>query len=100
VAIILAFLWMVAIAIFAGAILIIVNMDRGSASQGGRFYVAIFALAALGWVGSQIKRVWMRSIPYSLSTTPQERWYSLVSLVVLLAAAAILIGLAVLLPLP
>ena len=36
-----------AAAVFAGAILIMIDMDRSSVTQGGRYYVAVAALVAL-----------------------------------------------------
>ena len=91
-------LFILAIAIVAGAILIILTMDSSSRSQGGRFYVAIIALVLLGVVDSQITRLVKQRAPFSLVSTPVERRYSLVSLLLFLVAAAVLIGLAWLAP--
>jgi predicted small integral membrane protein len=75
------------------------KMDGGSRSQGGRFYVAIAALVALGAVDSQFRRLVQRRMPlFSLKTAEEERLYRVVSLLVLLTSAVVLIGLAWLLP--
>ena len=87
-----------AVIVFAGAILIMVDMDRSSVSQGGRYYVAVFALFALGAIDLQIQKVWRRRLPFSLGTLPQERVYALISLLSLIAAGAVLIGVAWALP--
>jgi hypothetical protein len=85
-------------AILAGAIFLMLKMDAGSRSQGGRFYVALAALVALGAVESQLARLVRRRAPLSLTTTAGERRYMVVSLLLLLVAAVVLIGLALLLP--
>jgi hypothetical protein len=91
-------LGLVAIAIPAGAIFLMLKMDAGSRSQGGRFYVALAALVAFGAVESQLARLVRRRAPLSLTTTAVERRYTLVSLLLMLVAAVVLIGLALLLP--
>ncbi len=91
-------LWLVAITVFAGAILIMIDMDRSSISQGGRFYVAIIALVILVSLDSQLQKLLTRQIPFSLGTTPQESRYALNSLMLLTAAATVLLGVAWLLP--
>ena len=92
-------LGLLAIAIPAGAVFLMLKMDGGSRSQGGRFYVAIAALVALGAVDSQFRRLVIRRMPsFSLETTAKQRRYSLVSLLLLLTSAVALIGLAWLLP--
>jgi len=91
-------LGVVAIAILAGAVFLMIQMDGGSRSQGGRFYVAIAALVLLGAVESQFKKLVERRMPFSLTTTREERLYSLVSLLLMLMSAVVLIGLAWLLP--
>ena len=92
-------LGLVAIAILASAVFLMVKMDGGSRSQGGRFYVAIAALMLLGAVDSQYGRLVSRRMPlFSLKTTVEERQYRVVSLLLLLGSAVLLIGLAWLLP--
>lgn len=89
-------LGLVAIAILAGAVFLMLKMDGGSRSQGGRFYLAIVALGA---VDSQIGRLVIRHMPlFSLKTTAADRRYRVVSLLLLLTSAVVLIGLAWLLP--
>ena len=83
-----------AVTVFAGAIAIIVTMDASSASQGGRYYVAVAAIAALGFLDTQIQKVLERRIAFSFTTTSQERRYALVGFVILIAAGAVLIGVA------
>ena len=87
-------LGLLAIGVFAGAILIMVDMDSGSAGQGGRYYVAVAALVALGALDSQFQRLLKRRLPFSFGTSGQERRYALVSLLALIAAGAVLIGVA------
>ena len=83
-----------AVAVFAGAILIMIDMDASSASQGGRYYVAVAALVALGALDAQIQKTFKRRLPFSLGTTPQESRYALISLLLLIAAGVVLIGVA------
>lgn len=92
------FLSLVVIAVLAGAILIILNMDRGSASQGGRYYVAIGALVILGALDTQFGRLVKRRAPLRPWTTKQERIYAGVSLLLMLIFAGILFGLAYFMP--
>jgi hypothetical protein len=73
-------------------------MGGSTVSQGGRYYVAVAALVALGAVDSQIQKILNRRIPFSLTTTPQESRYALISLLSLIAAGVILIGAAWILP--
>ena len=91
-------LWLAAITVFAGAILMMIDMDRSSISQGGRFYVAIFALVILVGLFSQLQKLLTRRIPFSLGTTPQESRYALNGFLLLTAAATVLLGVAWLLP--
>jgi len=91
-------LGIVAVATVAGAIFLMVKMDSGSRSQGGRFYVAIAALVVLGAVDSQFRKLVKRNLPFSLTTTEAESRYNLVSLLLMLIAAVMLISLAWVLP--
>ena len=91
-------LGIVAIATLAGAVFLMVKMDSGSRSQGGRFYVAIAALVILAAVDSQFRKLISRRQPFSLTTTEAERRYDLVSLLPAVFSAVLLIGLAWLLP--
>ena len=89
---------LVSIAILVGAVLIMIGMDRGSVSQGGRVYVAIAALFLLGAVATQARGLMARRQPFSLTATPQEHRYAFTSLLIMLACGAGLVGLALLLP--
>src|SRR5687767_806021 len=90
----LLFLGLAAGVVFAGAILIMIDMDASSASQGGRYYVAVVALVALGAIDSQILKTYKRRLPFTLGTTPEESRYALISLLLLIAAGVVLIGVA------
>jgi hypothetical protein len=92
------FLSLIAVATVAGAIFLMLKMDGGSRSQGGRFYVAIAALFILGAVDSQFRKLVERRAPLSLGTTEAESHYALVSLLLLLVSGAILFGAAWYLP--
>src|SRR6185503_5818816 len=82
----------VAVVTLAGAIFLMLKMDSGSRSQGGRLYVAIAALFILGAVDSQFRKLVERREPFSLTTTEAESRYAFVSLIVLLLAAVVLFG--------
>jgi len=88
----------IAVATVAGAIFLMLKMDGGSRSQGGRFYVAIAALVILGAVDSQFRKLVARRAPFSLGTTEAESRYALNSLLLLLISAVILFGAAWVLP--
>jgi hypothetical protein len=88
----------VAVVTLAGAIFLMLKMDSGSRSQGGRLYVAIAALFILGSVDSQFRKLVERREPFSLTTTEAESRYAFVSLIVLLLAAVVLFGAAWYLP--
>jgi hypothetical protein len=92
------FLGFIAIATIPGAIFLMLKMDGGSRSQGGRFYVAIAALFILGAVDSQFRKLVERRAPFSFGTTEAESHYALVSLLLLLVSGVILFGAAWLLP--
>jgi hypothetical protein len=91
-------LGIVSVATVAGAIFLMLQMDGGSRSQGGRFYVAIAAIVILGAVDSQFRKLVTRRAPFSLGTTEAESRYALVSLLLMLLSAVLLIGLAWFLP--
>ena len=91
-------LGIVAVATLAGAIFLMLKMDNGSRSQGGRFYVAIAALVILGAVDSQFRKLVERRAPFSLTTTEAESRYASISLLVLLLSAVVLFGAAWRLP--
>jgi hypothetical protein len=82
----------------AGAIFLMLKMDAGSRSQGGRFYVAIAALVILGVVDSAFRKLVIRRAPPSFGTTDAESRYAMISLLLLLVSAVILFGAAWLLP--
>jgi len=86
-------LGIVAVVILAGAVFL---MFKSRIQE--RIYVAIAALVVLGAVDSQVRRLVRRRMPFSLETTAKERRYNVVSLVLMLVAAVVLIGLALLLP--
>jgi hypothetical protein len=94
------FLGLLALAILAGAVFLMFQINGGPDSQGGRFYLAIVALLLLGWVDSQFGRLVERRTPFSLTTTETEgeRRYRMASLLLMLGSAVVLIGLACLLP--
>jgi hypothetical protein len=91
-------LGIVAVAIMAGAVVMMVSIDGGPGSQGGRWYVAVAALLLLGAVDSQYAWLLRRREPLSLTESPGYRRYRIGSLLLLLAAAVVLLGLAWLLP--
>ena len=79
------------------AILIMATMAEGTRAQGGRFYVAIVALALLGVVNSQIGRILRRRSP-SITPSPDERQHATLSLILFPIITILLIGLAWRLP--
>jgi len=91
-------LGIISVATVAGAIFLMLKLDSGSRSQGGRFYVAIAALVILGAVDSQFRKLVARRAPFSLTTTEAESRYALISLLLLLITAVVLFGAAWLLP--
>ena len=88
----------VSFATVAGAIFLMLKMDGGSRSQGGRFYIAIAALVILGAVDSSFRKLVIRRAPFSFGTTQAESRYALISLLLLLLSAAVLFGAAWFLP--
>jgi hypothetical protein len=91
-------LGIVSLATLAGAIFLMVELDSGSRSQGGRFYVAIAALVILGAVDSQFRKLIERRAPFSLATTEMESRYAMVSLLLMLISTVVLFGAAWFLP--
>lgn len=82
--------------ILAGAVYLMAVMDASSRSQGGRLYVAVAAVVALGAVDSRF--AWLARRRWALYHPGAYRRYRLGSLTLLAAAAAGLVGLALLLP--
>lgn len=78
----------VGVATLLGATFLMVKMDSGSRSQGGRFYVAIIALVILGAVDSQFRKLGRR----------RGSSYSIISLAFLLLSIVVLVGAAWYLP--
>ena len=91
-------LGIVAVAILAGAVVMLLTIDGGPRGQGGRWYVAIAALLLLGAVDSQYAWLMRRREPLSLTESPAYGRYRIRSALLLLAAAVVLLGLAWLLP--
>ena len=93
------FLWvllsMVAVAIVASGVFLIVTIDGASQSQGGRLYVAVLAMVLLGAVDTQVGRLVRRRAP--VESTGYRR-YQLWSLLLLVCATLLLVGLALFLP--
>ena len=87
-----------AVAVFAGAILLMAVMDQSSRSQGGRFYVALGALVALGAIDNQFHRLMRRREASFWYDSPRMVRYRIVSLLALALAAVVLIGLGLLMP--
>lgn len=86
-----------AVVILGGAVFIMLHMG-GVSHRKERLYVAIAALVLLGTLDSGVERLVKRRTPLSLETTEVERRYSSVSLLLILGAAVLLIGLAWFLP--
>lgn len=87
-----------AVAILVGAVFLMLKLDASSRSQGGRWFVAVAALVALGAVDSRFGWLVRRREPFILTETPGYRRYRVRSLLLLLASAVVLFGLAWLLP--
>jgi hypothetical protein len=87
-----------ALAVLVIAVLIIATMDASSKSQGGRFFVAVGALVALGFIDTQFARLMWRRYMLDMTGSGDYWRYRVVSSLLLLLAAAFLIGLALLLP--
>lgn len=87
-------LWALGVAVVGIGAAIIVTMDESSASQGGRYYVAVAAIVALGIIDNQIGRLMRRRLPWSITTQPAERRYHLRSYFLLILVSLFLLGLA------
>lgn len=84
----------IAASIVAFSIVIMVTMDAGSASTGGRFFVAVAAVVLLGAVDTQFQRLLHRHLPFHIGTHPQERRWAAQSLLLLPGVGVLLLGLA------
>jgi hypothetical protein len=87
---------LVAIAAFSGSLFIMLNMDAGSKNQGGRLYVAVAAMVALGAADNQYTRLGSRRL--AMSGHAAYRRYRLRSFSLLPFASAALVAAALLLP--
>lgn len=89
-----------AIAVFAGAVWIMLIMDSSSRSQGGRIYVAIGAVVALGAIAARFEWLANRRRPLSRSGLGETTYWLklLLRIALFLLAAIVLLGLALLLP--
>jgi len=87
-------LWALGVAVVGIGAAIIVTMDESSESQGGRYYVAVAAIVALGIIDTQIGRLMRRRLPWSITTQPAERRYHLRSYFLLILVSLFLLGLA------
>jgi hypothetical protein len=91
-------LWIGIGIVIAGALLIMMTMDAGSRSQGGRIYVAIGAMVALGAIDNRFRWLARRRYgPWLIEPWGYYR-YRTQSLLLLALAAAVLFGFALLLP--
>lgn len=95
-------LGIVAVTVLVGGVMIMLNMDAASRSQGGRFYVAVIMVMALGALSGQYLRLLRRRHPRTSAATTvrsgEERRYALGSLAALLVLTLLLIGFALLDP--
>jgi hypothetical protein len=93
------FLIAIGVVVFGFAIFIIATMEAGSKGQGGRWYVAVGAMVALGAVDTQFGRLVRRRNPLFFLTWPAAyRRYQYQSLLLLALAALVLFMCAWLLP--
>lgn len=95
-----AVLVVTACVVTTGTLVLIVTMERGSVSQGGRFFVALGALVFLGTLENQVAAFARRYWPLELGTSEPERRCARTCLLLLASAAVILLGAAFLLPSP
>jgi hypothetical protein len=91
-------LTLVTMAIVAFAMLIMLDMEPSSRHQGGRFYVAIGAMATFILISGAISKLVHRFAPFDIGTSEPERRFALFTLFLGLIAAAVLFGAAFLLP--
>lgn len=94
----LILLAVVAVAVVIGAAFLMWKMDQSSRSQGGRFYVVLGGLLILGALDNQVGRMVHRISRTILTESPVERRYRILSLLGMVFLAALLIGLAFMLP--
>jgi hypothetical protein len=87
-----------AVAVFVVAVFIMFDMDAGSRSQGGRFFVAVGAMVVLGALDTQYGRSVWRRTPFFWTDSPEYARYRWRSLGLMLLAGLVLFGLAFLLP--
>lgn len=87
-------LWALGAAVVVIGAAIIVTMDESSASQGGRYYVAVAAIVALWTIDTQVSRLRRRRLLWSITTQPAERRYQLRSFFLLIMVSLFLLGLA------
>jgi hypothetical protein len=85
-------LWAVAAAVLVGAVLIMVDMDASSKSQGGRLYIAVAAMVALGAVDRQFG--WLARRRCFFFESAGYFRYGMRSLLLLALSAVLLFGLA------
>lgn len=90
----------ISLVVFALGALMIVYLDASSRSQGGRFYVAVITVVVLGALNE--RAVWLArrrwKAPGFLGISERARRFTLWSTLGLVAAAAVLLGMALLLP--
>jgi hypothetical protein len=88
----------IALIVLGGAFAIMLTMDAGSRGQGGRFYVALAAVFALGAIDGMFLKFARRHWPLELGPSRQEREYALISMLLLLFCAIALVGFGLLFP--
>ena len=96
----LALLGVAAVVVFGFGVLIIATMDASARGQGGRFYVALAAVVALGALDGQAVRLAERrwgSVGL-FGASGAARRFAVLTTLSLVLAAALLLGLALLLP--
>jgi len=93
-----AFLVILTGGVVLSGIYLMLAMDAGARSQGGRFYLALGVIFVLGLLESQFARLVRRRSPFLLIPTDACRRYQLRSLLRLGLAAAGFLGFALLFP--